>query len=99
MLWPNVHSSQMLTRCVTCAVLNGVGDVFCQLFVEQHDFDANRFIKFSILVRDTYGLSAALTGLCIVCRVLSTLSQSGIRCMLRAVSQSVADSGSSASCI
>lgn len=44
-----LESSPMLTRCVTCAVLNGVGDMFSQLLVEQQAFDAKRCATFTIL--------------------------------------------------
>lgn len=42
---------QMITRAVTCGVLNGLGDIFSQLYVEQQAFDAKRCLSFTMLVR------------------------------------------------
>ncbi|KAF5827527.1 hypothetical protein DUNSADRAFT_496 [Dunaliella salina] len=39
----------MLTRAVTCGVLNGAGDIFSQLCVEQQAFDAKRCLSFTLL--------------------------------------------------
>jgi len=40
----------MLTRAVTCGLLNGLGDIFSQLCVEQQAFDAKRCLSFTLLV-------------------------------------------------
>ncbi len=46
------NPAQMLTRCVTCGLLNGLGDVLSQLLIEQRStFDTKRFAIFTSLVR------------------------------------------------
>lgn len=48
----------MLTRAMTCGILNGVGDVFCQLVVEKKsEVDLKRVFKFLMLVGVTSAVS------------------------------------------
>jgi len=44
-----LESQPMLTRCVTCALLNGLGDIFSQLVVEQQQLNAKRCATFTAL--------------------------------------------------
>ncbi len=41
---------QMLTRTITCALLNGLGDIFSQLVVEKTTFSVQRTTTFTLLV-------------------------------------------------
>jgi len=52
----------MLSRAATCGVLNGLGDMFSQLCVEQIEFDVKRCLTFTFLVR-ARGPSASSMGL------------------------------------
>lgn len=47
----------MVTRSVTCALLNGVGDVFSQLVVEQQELSVRRAATFTLLVRTPHCMS------------------------------------------
>lgn len=43
---------QVLTKAITCALLNGLGDLICQLLVEnKKDIDWTRTGKFTFMVR------------------------------------------------
>lgn len=41
---------QLITRAVTCGILNGIGDLFSQLFVEKTQLNAQRTATFTALV-------------------------------------------------
>jgi hypothetical protein len=40
----------MLTRAVTCAILNGIGDIISQIFLEEQKLDWKRLATFTGLV-------------------------------------------------
>jgi hypothetical protein len=40
----------MLTRSVTCAILNGIGDIISQIFLEEQELDWMRLGTFTGLV-------------------------------------------------
>jgi len=44
-----LETNPFLTRTVTCALLNGLGDVFAQLVIEGGAFDAKRATTFTLL--------------------------------------------------
>eukprot|EP01024_Parvocaulis_polyphysoides_P061037 TRINITY_DN671_c2_g1_i3.p1 TRINITY_DN671_c2_g1~~TRINITY_DN671_c2_g1_i3.p1 ORF type:complete len:298 (+),score=38.12 TRINITY_DN671_c2_g1_i3:96-989(+) len=39
----------LITKVWTCALLNGLGDSICQLFIENTDFDFRRLVTFTLL--------------------------------------------------
>lgn len=44
-----LEKAPLLTKCLTCAVLNGVGDILSQTVFEDHPFDWGRLAKFMAL--------------------------------------------------
>jgi hypothetical protein len=53
-----LETQPFLTRVLTCGVLNGLGDIFCQLFVEKEGYSAKRTLTFA-------GLGVVFVGPCL----------------------------------
>ncbi len=45
------HALQILTKAITCALLNALGDIFCQFFIEGSPWDIKRTLTFTGMVR------------------------------------------------